>query len=67
MGYLDDGHMTNYQKWSKMKIVALNCSFQSQLEFCSKVLLLWRYEVKDFQKWPVLFLFCIFLNENNSK
>jgi hypothetical protein len=67
MGYLDDGHMTNYHKWTKTKIVGLNCSFQNQLEFCSKVLLLWRYEVKDFQKWPVFFFFCIFLNENNSK
>jgi hypothetical protein len=56
MGYLDDGHMTNYQKWTKTKIVALNCSFQNQLEFCCKVLLLWRYEVKDFQKWPVFFV-----------
>jgi hypothetical protein len=63
----DNGHMTNYQKWTKMKVVALNYSFQNQLEFCSKVLLLWRYQRKDFQKCPVLYIFCIFLNENNSK
>jgi hypothetical protein len=54
-GILDNGHMTNYQKWTKMKVVALNYSFQNQLEFCSKVLLLWRYERKDFQKRPVFY------------
>jgi hypothetical protein len=42
-------------KMDKMKVVALNYSFQNQLEFCSKVLLLWRYERKDFQKCPVFF------------
>jgi hypothetical protein len=42
-------------KMDKMKVVALNYSFQNQLEFCSKVLLLWRYERKDFQKRPVFF------------
>jgi hypothetical protein len=32
------------------------------------VLLLWRYEVKDFEKCCVfLFVFCIFLDENNTK
>jgi hypothetical protein len=57
MGYLDNGHMTNYQKWTKSKVVALNYSFQNQLEFCPEVLPLWRYEVKDFQKCLVFFLF----------
>jgi len=33
-----------------MKVVALHCSFQNQLELCSKVLPSWRYKVKDFQK-----------------
>jgi hypothetical protein len=42
-----------------MKVVALNYSFQNQLEFCSKVLLLWRYERKDFQKRPVVSAFDI--------
>jgi hypothetical protein len=42
MGYWDNGHITNYQKWSKTKIVALNCGFQNQLESCSKVLPLLR-------------------------
>jgi hypothetical protein len=60
MGYLDNGHMTNYQKWTKTKVVALNYSFQNQLEFCPKVLPLWRYEVKDFQKRPVFFFFAFF-------
>jgi hypothetical protein len=30
MGYWDDGHMTNYQKWTKTKAVALNYSFEIQ-------------------------------------
>ena len=51
----DVGHMTNYQKWSKTKVVALHCSFKNQLEFCHKVLPLWRYEVKDFQKCCIFF------------
>ena len=48
MGFRDDGHMTNYQKWSKTKVVALHCSFLNLFQLCSEVLLLWRYEVKDF-------------------
>jgi hypothetical protein len=60
MEYWDNGHMTNYQKWTKMKVVALNYSFQNQLEFSSKVLLLWRYERKDFQKRPVFIYFAFF-------
>jgi hypothetical protein len=67
MGYWDNGHMTNYQKWTKAKVVALNYSFQNQLKFCSEVLPLWRYEVKYFQNHPVLYIFYVFLNENNSK
>jgi len=64
----EGGHMTNFLKCSKAKFVALHCSFQNQLELCSKVLLLWRYEIKDFQKCCVfVFVFCIFLNENNTK
>jgi hypothetical protein len=59
MGYWDNG--------SKKKVVALNCGFQNQLESCSKILPSLIYEVKDFQKCPVLFLFCVFLNENNTK
>jgi hypothetical protein len=47
MGCFDDGHMTNYQKCSKMKVVALHCSFQNQLKLCFKVLPLWRCKVKD--------------------
>jgi hypothetical protein len=66
MGYQDNGHMTNYQKWTKTKVIALNCTFQNQLEFCSKVLPLWRYEVKYFQKCCV-FLFFVFLDENDTK
>jgi len=67
MGCWECGHMTNFLKWSKTKVVALHCSFQNQLELCSKVLPLWRYEVKDFQKGCVFFVFCIFLDENNTK
>ena len=32
----------------QMKVVALHCSFLNLFELCSKVLPLWRYEVKDF-------------------
>jgi hypothetical protein len=42
-------------KMEKTKVIALDCSFRDQLELCSKVLLLWRYEVKYFQKCPVFF------------
>jgi hypothetical protein len=54
-----------------MKVVAPNCGFQNQLESCSKILLLLKYEVKYFQKYPffcfVLFCFCVFINESNPK
>ena len=53
-------HMTNFLKWSKPKVVALNCSFQNLFESCSKVLLLWIYEVKDFEKCHFFFLFFFF-------
>jgi len=45
-----------------MKVVALHCSFQNQLELCSEVLLLWRYEVKDFQKCHIFILFFAFFS-----
>ena len=44
----------------KTKVVALHCSFQNQLELCSKVLPLWRYNIKDFQKHLVFFCFLHF-------
>ena len=47
--------MTNYQKWSKTKVVALHCSFPNLVELCSEVLPLWRYDVKDFEKCCVFF------------
>jgi len=51
-----------------MKVVALHSSFQNQFELCPKVLPLWRYEIKDFQKRCVFFFFFfIFINENNTK
>jgi hypothetical protein len=60
--------MTNCLKWKKKtKIITLDCSFQDQLKLCFKVLLLWRYEVKDFQKCPVFYLFCVVVHENNTK
>jgi hypothetical protein len=31
MGYWDNGHMTNCQKWSKTKVVALNCGFSESV------------------------------------
>jgi hypothetical protein len=53
--------MTNCLKWKKKtKVIALDCSFRDQLKLCSKVLLLWRYEVKDFQKCPIFYLFVFF-------
>ena len=51
----------------KTKVVALHCSFQNLFESCSKVLLLWRYEVEHFEKHCVFFVFCNFLHENNTK
>jgi len=44
----------------KMNVVVLHCSFQNLFELCSKVFLLWRYEVKDFQKHCVFFCFLHF-------
>ena len=60
MGYWEGGHMTNFPKWSKTKVVALHCSFQNLFESCSKVLLLWRYEVEHFEKCRVFFCFLHF-------
>jgi len=65
MGCWEGGHMTNFLKWSKVTFVALHCSFQDQFELCSKVLLLWRYEVKDFQKHHIFF--CFFLHFSQWK
>ena len=60
------GHMTNCQKWSKMKVVALYCSFLNLVELYSEVLLMLIYHVKDFEKHHVFF-FCIFLHETQNK
>ena len=70
MGCWDGGHMTNHQKWSKTKAVALHCSFLNLVELCSEVLPLRRYDVKDFEKCCVFFVFFffrIFLHENKTK
>ena len=54
----------------KTNIVALHCSFLNLVKLCSEVLL-WRYEVKEFEKccdfFFVFFLFCIFSHENETK
>ena len=47
-------------KIAKMKVVALHCSFLNLFEICSKVLPLWRYEVKDCEKFRVFFCFLCF-------
>ena len=50
--------MTNYKKnGQKSKIVALHYSFPNLVKLCSKVLPLWRYEVKDFEKRRIFFCF----------
>jgi len=49
-------------KWQRTKVVALYCSFQNQLELCSKVLPLLRYELEDFQKCHVFFCFFVFFS-----
>jgi hypothetical protein len=57
-GSLEGGHMANYLKCSKKtKVIDLDCSFQNLFELCSKVLLLWRYEVKDFSEHCVFLCF----------
>jgi hypothetical protein len=61
------GHMTNFLKWSKTKVVALQHSFQNLFKFCSEVLLLWRCEVEDFSQHCFFVFFCFFLHENNTK
>ena len=60
IGHWEVGHMTNYQKWSKTKVIALHCSFLNLVELCSEVLLLWRYEEKDFEKHHIFFFFFAF-------
>ena len=55
----------NGQTW---KVVALHCIFLNLVELYSEVLLLLRYDVKDFEKHHVFFfVFCIFLHENQTK
>jgi hypothetical protein len=54
--------MTNFLKWSKTKVVALKHSFQNQFKFCSKVLLLLRYEVKDFSQCCIFVFFFAFFS-----
>ena len=72
MGCWEVGHITKYQKWAKMKVVALYCSFLDLVKLCSEVLLLWRYDVKDFSECHVfffvfLFFFGIFPYEHKTK
>ena len=61
--------ISKYEKYSmwpisknskKTKVVALHCSFQNLFELCSKVLLLWRYEVKVFKSTAFFFVFFAF-------
>ena len=59
IGKWEGGHMTKFYKKIKIKVVALNCSFQNLFKLCSKVHLLWRH-VKDFSEHH--FYFFIFLN-----
>jgi len=59
-GLLGGWSHDQFPKMVKMKFVGLHCSFHDQLELCSKVLLLWRYEVKDFQKCCLFFCFLHF-------
>jgi len=58
-GHQEGGHMTNFQKRYKLKVVALLFIFWNLLESCSKVLLLWRYDVKHFSHRCIFF--CFFL------
>ena len=46
----------------KTKVVALHCSFQNQFKLCPKVLPLWRYYIKDFQKCRIFFWFFAFFS-----
>ena len=51
-----------------MKVVALHCSFLNLVELCSEVLLLWRYDAKDFAECCFFFSFFLhFLHENKTK
>ena len=60
LGCWGDGHMTNCLNWSKTKVVAPHRSFQNLFESCSKVLPLWRYKAKDFEKRHIFFCFLHF-------
>ena len=52
----------------KTKVVVPCCSFLNLFELCSEVLLLWRYDVKDFESATFcFFLFFVFLHENKTK
>ena len=62
MGCWDVGHMTNYQKWSKNE----SCSFLNLVELGSEVLLLWRYDVKDFWALCFFWLFAFFPWKQNQ-
>jgi len=41
----------------KTKVVALYCTLPNLFELCSELLLLWRYEVKDFSHCHIFFSF----------
>ena len=45
--YQEGDHMTNSVQWSKRKVVALQCCLPNMFELCARVLLFWRYEIKD--------------------
>ena len=51
----------------KQNVVALHCSFPNQFELYSKMLPLWRYEVKHFSQHCIFLVLCVFLHENNIK
>ena len=56
-----------FPKNIETKVVALHCNFLNLFEFCSTVLPLWRYEVKDSSYHWLFFFFLHFLLENNTK
>ena len=60
MGHQEGGHMTNCLKWSNIKVVALHYSFQNLFELYPKVLLLWRYELKNLSDHQLFLTFLCF-------
>ena len=54
-------------RWNSWGRVKTSCSFLNQFELCSKVLPLWRSEVKYFSHHWLFWTLCIFLHENNTK